>query len=113
MVVVRRLSLLLAAALMCTPALTPLGAQDLTGTIRGVVTDSSTNLPVADVTVVVEGTRRGAVTNTDGSYVIGAVPAGTHTVRARRIGFGAPAQSVTVSSGATATAWASTTPSSR
>ncbi len=104
MVVVRRSFLVLAAALMCTPALTPLGAQDLTGTIRGAVTDSSTNLPLADVTVVVEGTRRGAVTNNDGSYVIGGVPAGTYSVRARRIGFGAPAQSVTVSPGATATA---------
>ena len=103
MVVVRRLFLLV-AALVCIPALTPAGAQDLTGTIRGVVTDSSTNLPVADVTVVVEGTRRGAVTNNDGSYVVGGVPAGTYTVRARRIGFGAPAASVTVSPGSTVTA---------
>ena len=104
MVVVRRLFLLLAAALLCSPALTPLGAQDLTGTIRGVVVDSATNLPTADVTVVVEGTRRGAVTGSDGSYVIGGVPAGTYTVRARRIGFGAPAQSVTVTAGGTVTA---------
>jgi TonB-linked SusC/RagA family outer membrane protein len=104
MVVVRRLTLLLAAALLCSPALTHLSAQDLTGTIRGVVVDSATNLPTADVSVVVEGTRRGAITNNDGSYVIGGVPAGTYTVRARRIGFGAPAQTVTVTPGGTVTA---------
>src|SRR3989337_762330 len=104
MVVVRRLFLLiLAGAFFCAPALTPLGAQDLTGTIRGVVVDSLTNQPVADVNVFVEGTRRGAVTNNDGSYVIGGVPAGTYTVRARRIGFGAPPQSVTGSPGSPAT----------
>ena len=104
MVVVRRFFLLLAGAVLCAPALTPLGAQDVTGTIRGTVVDSLTNQPVADVTVIVEGTRRGAITNADGSYVIGSVPAGTHTVRARRIGFGAPAQVVTVSPGASVTA---------
>jgi iron complex outermembrane receptor protein len=104
MVVVRRLFLLLATAVLCSPALTPLGAQDVTGTIRGVVIDSATNQPVADVNVIVEGTRRGAVTGSDGSYVIGAVPPGTYTVRARRIGFGAPAQSVTVTAGGTASA---------
>jgi len=104
MVVVRRFFLLLAGAILCAPALTPLGAQDAPGTIRGVVLDSATNQPVADVSVVVEGTRRGAVTGTDGSYVIGGVPAGTYTVRARRIGFGAPAQVVTVAPGSMATA---------
>ena len=104
MVVVRRFFLLLAGAMLCAPALTPLGAQDQTGTIRGVVVDSSTNQPVADANVVVEGTRRGAITGSDGSFVIGGVPAGTYTVRARRIGFGAPAQVVTVSAGATVTA---------
>jgi iron complex outermembrane receptor protein len=104
MVVVRRFFLLLAGAVLCAPALTPLGAQDATGTIRGVVVDSTSNQPVADVNVVLEGTRRGAVTNADGSYVIGSVPPGTYTVRARRIGFGAPAQVVTVAPGASVTA---------
>ena len=103
MVVVRRLLFVL-AALVCVPALTPLGAQDATGTIRGVVIDSATNQPIGDVNVILDGTRRGAVTNADGSYVIGSVPAGTYTVRARRIGYGAPAQVVTVSPGSSVTA---------
>ena len=98
MAVARRLFLALAASLLCTA---PLKAQDLTGTIRGVVVDSATRQPVADVSVFVEGTRRGAVTGNDGSFLIGGVPAGTYTVRARRIGFSAPAQSVTVTPGST------------
>ena len=94
--------LLLAGALACVAApLTSLHAQESTGTITGQVVDSASRQPLADVSVVVEGTPRGAVTRVDGSFTISGVPAGTHLVRARRIGFGTQSQNVTVSSGAT------------
>jgi TonB-linked SusC/RagA family outer membrane protein len=102
MVVVRRLLLLLAGALLCTAAsLTPLSAQQPTGTITGQVIDSATRQPIAGVNVVVEGTRLGAVTRDDGTFTIGGVPAGTHTVRARRIGYGSVPVVVNVSDGST------------
>ena len=102
MIVVRRLLLLLAGALLCAAAsLTPLSAQQPTGTITGQVVDSATRQPLADVSVVVEGTRRGAVTRADGTFTIAGVPAGTHTVRARRIGYGSLLVTVNVLSGST------------
>ena len=100
MAVVRRLALALAIGLFWT---IPLGAQAPTGTVVGRVVDSTTQQPVADVSVVVEGTRRGAVTGPDGTFTIGGVPAGQQTIRARRIGFAAPVQTVNVPVGGTAT----------
>jgi TonB-dependent starch-binding outer membrane protein SusC len=97
---VRRLLLALVVGLLCT---VPLSAQTPTGTVTGRVVDSTTQQPLSDVSVVVEGTRRGAVTGPDGTFTIGGVPAGTHTVRARRIGFSSPSQVVTVADGASVT----------
>src|SRR5437763_154323 len=96
MAAVRRLTLALVVGLLLS---TVLGAQTPvppSGTITGRVIDAGTQQPVADVSVFVEGTRRGAVTAADGTFTIGGVPAGSQTVRARRIGFAAPVQIVTV-----------------
>ena len=102
MAIVRRLFLLLAGAVFCAAAsLTPLGAQQPTGTITGQVIDSATRQPIAGVNVVVEGTRLGTVTRDDGTFTIVGVPAGTHTVRARRIGYGSVPVVVNVSDGST------------
>ena len=99
---VSRLSLVFASGLLCAAAsLAPLGAQQPTGTITGQVVDSATRQPLADVSVVVEGTRLGTRTRDDGTFSIGGVPAGTHTVRARRIGYASPMATVEVASGAT------------
>lgn len=81
----------------------PLRAQDATGTITGRVVDAATQEPLSGVNVIVVGTGRGAVSQNNGSFVIGAVPAGTQTVRASRIGYAAAQQSVTVASGIAAT----------
>jgi len=102
MVVLRRLPLLLAGAILCAAAsLSPLSAQQPTGAITGRVIDSATRQPIAGVNVVVEGTRLGTVTRDDGTFTIGGVPAGTHTVRARRIGYGSVPIIVNVSDGST------------
>jgi TonB-dependent starch-binding outer membrane protein SusC len=101
MKVVRRF-LLLAGAMFCAAAaLNPLGAQQPTGIITGQVIDSATRQPLAGVNVVVEGTRLGTISRDDGTFTIGGVPAGTHTVRARRIGYGSVPMVVNVSDGAT------------
>ncbi|HKN57759.1 MAG TPA: TonB-dependent receptor plug domain-containing protein, partial [Gemmatimonadaceae bacterium] len=99
MAVVRRLTLALVVGLLWS---TVLGAQNPvppTGTITGRVVDAGTQQPVADVSVFVEGTRRGAVSGPDGTFTIGGVPSGSQTVRARRIGFAAPVQIVAVPNG--------------
>ncbi|HEY3746325.1 MAG TPA: SusC/RagA family TonB-linked outer membrane protein [Gemmatimonadaceae bacterium] len=67
-----------------------------TGTVTGRIVDAATQEPVSDVSVVVEGTRRGAVSGPDGTFTIVGVPAGSQTIRARRIGFSAPLQIVVV-----------------
>lgn len=82
--------------------LAPFSAQAQTGTISGRVVDSTTQQPLPGVTVLVEGTQRGALTGNDGTFRLTGVPAGTHSVRARRIGFGSQQQSVSVTAGATA-----------
>ncbi len=80
-----------------------LGAQAPGGTITGRVVDSTTQQPLAGVTVLLEGTTRGTVTGNDGSFRLSDVPAGPRSVRARRIGYNTQLRTVNVGSGATAT----------
>ncbi len=80
-----------------------LGAQDPTGTITGEVVEATTQQPVPGVTVLIEGTSRGAQTGDNGRFVLSSVPAGVHRVRTARIGYGPQSQEVTVAAGATAT----------
>ena len=73
------------------------------GTIRGRVTDVGTGAPVSDVQVIVEGGARGAVTRSDGTYVITEIPSGSYQLAARRLGYALARQSVTVVAGGTVT----------
>lgn len=52
------------------------------GTLRGVVTDAETGLPVVGAGVVIPALRIGAVSQRDGSFSITCVPAGRHAIRA-------------------------------
>jgi len=99
MAAVRRLTLALVVGLLWSIPISAQNPVPPTGTITGRVLDAETQAPVPDVSVFVEGTRRGAVTAADGSFTIGGVPSGSQTVRARHIGFGAPVQVVTVPNG--------------
>jgi TonB-dependent starch-binding outer membrane protein SusC len=85
-------------SLLCAGAL---GAQ-ATGTITGRVVDSTSQQPLTGVTVIIEGTQRGAVTGSDGTFRMPGVPAGTTSVRARRIGYISQAKTVAVGASATA-----------
>lgn len=79
-------------------------AQGGTGSISGTVYQGQGTTPLADAAVTVSGTGRGAVTGADGRFTITGVPAGSHTLRASKPGFGAAEQAVTVASGQAATA---------
>jgi TonB-linked SusC/RagA family outer membrane protein len=103
MAVVRRLFLALVVALLWAARSSAQNPVPPTGTITGRVVDAVTQQPVSDVSVVVEGTRRGAVSGPDGTFTIVGVPAGSQTVRARRIGFSAPVQIVAVPTGGSVT----------
>ena len=100
---IRRSLWLLAHVLAVALAAPAVQAQDTTGIVRGRVTDVATGQPLPGVTVSVDGTRLGALTTEAGEYILPAVPAGSRTLRARRIGYTAAAQTVTVAAGATET----------
>jgi TonB-linked SusC/RagA family outer membrane protein len=79
-------------------------AQDPTGRITGRVTDSSSTRPLSGVRISITGSRLGASTDEEGRYTITGVPAGTHTLDARRLGFKAVTRpNVAVTSGGAAT----------
>ena len=64
-----------------------------TGKITGVLTDAENQQPLVGVTVTVQGTSMGAITDVDGRYTILNVPVGTYSVKFSAIGY----QSVEVS----------------
>jgi TonB-dependent starch-binding outer membrane protein SusC len=76
-----------------------LSAQAETGRIIGTVTDATTASPVASASISVQGTNRGALSGSTGSFVITQVPAGTHTLRATVIGYRTSEQEVVVRAG--------------
>ena len=63
-----------------------LAAQQTTGKIEGTVTDDK-GAPVASAQVTIVGTSFGALTDNKGYYFINNVPVGSHTVRAKFIGY--------------------------
>lgn len=74
-------------ALTAILPLSPLAAQDATGTVRGQVTIAASGTPLASAQVVIVGTKTGAMTNASGSYTIIGVRLGQQTVRARALGY--------------------------
>jgi TonB-dependent SusC/RagA subfamily outer membrane receptor len=87
------------AAARAQPPSAPAPAPAAAGSVTGTVTDAARRRPVAGATVIVAGTRLGAVTGADGRYTIARVPAGAHTVQARAIGFERAQAAVTVGAG--------------
>ena len=80
-----------------------LPAQGGTGIVSGVVTDSSSQQPLAGARVTVVGTTLGAVSAADGRYTIANVPTGIRQLRVQRIGYQPATRSVEVTDGGTAT----------
>jgi TonB-linked SusC/RagA family outer membrane protein len=79
-----------------TVALTPdLLLAQASGRITGTITGDGRQ-PLSDVQVMIPGTRFGATTNPEGRYTIVNVPAGTHQLRAQRLGYTPATQAVIV-----------------
>jgi Ca-activated chloride channel family protein len=58
-----------------------------TGRICGVVKDDSTGKTLAYATIIIDGTKRGAMSLSDGRFCIEDVPVGTYTIRAMMMGY--------------------------
>lgn len=77
----------------------PAAAQS-TGTVRGVLRDSTRHSPVAGAEIRL-GDERSTRTDADGAWRFSAVTAGEHILRVRHPGYGPLTRRVTVSAGAT------------
>jgi iron complex outermembrane recepter protein len=84
---------MIAGVALTLMAAAPLSAQ--AGTIQGTISDSA-GTGLANAAVTVEGTTLRGVSGTGGAYEIRGVPAGTHTVRVRLIGYRSESAEVTV-----------------
>lgn len=73
----------------------PAWAQQ-TAEIRGTVTDSTSDAPVAGAQIFVAGTQLGALTNENGRYTIVGVPSGLATVRVQSMGYTSAERRVTL-----------------
>ena len=69
------------------------------GRVHGRVT-GATGRPIPDATVTVWGTGAATVTSENGEFTLGDLPAGTHTLEARSLGFVPSRQPVDIVSGA-------------
>ncbi len=78
-------------------------AAQQNSTVSGTVVAAQGAAPLAGASVVIAGTARGVLTNAQGRYSL-SVPPGTHTVRARLIGYDVAERRVTVAAGQTVTA---------
>ena len=74
-------------------------ATSPTGTLFGVVTDSSNSDPLPGVNVFITYPNLGAATDIEGKYTIVNIPAGTYTVRFTFIGFKAIEKEVQIKDG--------------
>ncbi len=95
-----RAAVIITAAIGCLAATQPASAQ---GTIVGTVLDSTSGLALTGVSVRIESLRRETLTDRSGRFVLTSVPAGSHQVAARYLGYAPAQQSVTVTNGQTVT----------
>ncbi len=79
--------------------LVPLPAQQTGGTVRGRVTDESSQLPLQGATVRVGG--QSGTTRADGGYLLTGVAAGADSLRVTMIGYAPVARAITVAAGET------------
>lgn len=94
-----RYAILVALALLLAA---PAAAQQ--GQITGLVTNAATGQPIPSAQVFIPELSMGALSASNGRFVMLGVNAGTHTVRVERIGFAAATMEVTVAVDQTAEA---------
>ena len=72
-------------------------------TVTGTVVDADTHQPVPGAQITVVGTTIGTVTDAEGHYRLDGIPAGSATIRARRIGYGSSDRTVALRDGESVT----------
>ncbi len=87
---------------LATTAAAPVRLGPSTGRVAGHVRDGQ-GAPVAYAQVIVLGSAISALTDTTGAYLLPAVPTGSVTLRATRVGYGVAELAGTVKAGATLT----------
>ena len=98
MLTVSRLActVILVAAYSATAAEHAFAQAAATGRITGTVTGRADQRPILGVSVFVVGTTLGAQTNEQGNFSIAGVPAGSATIRVRRIGYAPDDRAVSI-----------------
>ena len=82
----RILRILLPIVSACLFAADPLSAQEQ-GTVSGKVSDERTGHAIPFATVTLVGAQKGALTDSEGQYLIRGVPAGTYELRVQFLGY--------------------------
>ncbi len=59
----------------------------VTGKITGVITDGANQQPLVGVTIGIQGTSWGAITDADGRYIILNIPVGTYVLNISAVGY--------------------------
>ncbi len=77
--------IIVAAAAILMPAVSLFAANF--GKISGTVVDKATRAPLIGANIIVEGTTLGAVSDTEGHFVILQVPPGSYNVQAKLLGY--------------------------
>src|ERR671919_1498833 len=85
----------LMAACACTIA-SAVRAQDLSGSVEGVVVSTDGGRPIADAAVGIFGLGRHVATDSAGRFLLGGVRFGSQRVEIRAIGYQPTAHAVTV-----------------
>lgn len=79
----------------------PLARGDSLGAVSGRVVESPSAVPVGAAAVVLLGTRVGTITNDDGAFTLGALPAGSRRLVVSRLGYRSDTITVAVRRGDT------------
>ncbi len=75
--------------LIVIPAIASAQAVDPshTGSLSGVVQNKATQTPIPGATIVIVGTKRGAVTHPDGTFAIANIPVGSYQLKITCVGY--------------------------
>ena len=92
----RSLEFLFVGAMMLAPVV-----HSQSATINGYVTDAANSETLIQANVLVEGTSRGAATNTSGFYILSDLDPGTYELRVSYLGFTTARETVTPAAGET------------
>ena len=57
------------------------------GTVRGIVKDKKTEVPLIGATVILQGTSFGAVVDTNGRFLVQNIPSGSYNIKVEALGY--------------------------